>query len=78
VVYHLNAAGLGPTLVGGALRRSRFRPLPNGVASASAYTMVQARTPHRELAEDGANRERVITLAATRLAALRTSPLWQQ
>src|ERR1700731_1043656 len=44
----------------------------------SAYAMVQARTPHRELAEDGADRERVITLAATRLAALRTSPLRQQ
>ena len=40
--------------------------------------MVQARTPYREPAEDGADRERVITLAATRLAALRTSPLWQQ
>jgi len=40
--------------------------------------MVQARTPHREPAEDGADRERVITLAATRLAALRTSPLRQQ
>src|SRR6516164_9576873 len=40
--------------------------------------MVQARTPHREPAEDGADRERVITLAATRFAALRTSPLWQQ
>ena len=40
--------------------------------------MVQARTPHREPAEDGADPERVITLAATRLAALRTSPLRQQ
>src|SRR5260221_4631449 len=44
----------------------------------SAYAMVQARIPHREPAEDGADRERVITLAATRLAALRTIPLRQQ
>ena len=39
--------------------------------------MVQPRTSHREMAEDGAERERVITFAATRLAALRTSPLLQ-
>jgi len=32
----------------------------------SAYAMVQAQAPHREPAEDGADRERVITLAATR------------
>jgi hypothetical protein len=40
--------------------------------------MVQPWTSHRELAEDGAYQERVITLGATRLAAIRTSPLWQQ
>src|SRR4051794_29166049 len=43
----------------------------------SACAMVQPRTSHCELAEDGTDQERVITLGAKRLVALRTSPLWQ-